>query len=490
MTTLNLPVLELAILIPLLGGLWICWESRPARAQNIAILVMIVTLLITSGACLEFYRTQATLMETSPGAEFSGLVIDELSAPLLPLVSLLYLLTALATLRTKIRRFSFSGNLVSLSILLATLSFREPIVVALLLVAGALPPFLELRARHKPTRVYLVHMAAMAGCLLSGLVLLQGSGPQSWMQSAGTGLITVALLIRIGIFPFHCWLTDLFEHATFGSALLVATPMIGAYAYLRMVLPLAPQWQLDCLGYLALFTALYGSGMALVQSEVRRFFCFLLISHSAIVLLGLQIATPQSVAGALCVWLSVALALSGFGLTLRSIEAREGRLSLASYHGLYPHMPTLATFFLLTGLASVGFPGTFGFIGAEMLLDGMVQASPGVGIAVIAATTLAGIAVVKVYFLIFTGKIHVTSISLVRRTPERIAILALAAVILGGGLVPQPSVASRHHAAQEILEEREASLGQWLAKTTESDPKAALLGNEPSIDNRSSRRSE
>jgi NADH-quinone oxidoreductase subunit M len=48
-------------------------------------------------------------------------------------------------------------------------------------------------------------------------------------------------------------------------------------------------------------------------------------------------------------------------LSLRALEARHRRLSLAGFHGLYEHTPALAVCFLLTGLASVGFPGTFGF---------------------------------------------------------------------------------------------------------------------------------
>src|SRR5207245_149416 len=75
----------------------------------------------------------------------------------------------------------------------------------------------------------------------------------------------------------------------------------------------------------------------------------------------------------LCVWFSVLLSLGGFGLTLRALEARHGRLSLTSYYGLYEQSPTLAVCFLLTGLASVGFPGTVGFVSTELLVDGAVE---------------------------------------------------------------------------------------------------------------------
>src|SRR5690606_48393 len=85
------------------------------------------------------------------------LLIDQLSAPLLPLAALLYLTTAVATLRTKVKRFSFAGTLVAESILLATLSCRDAWGLTVLLVAGTLPPLWELRARDKPMRVFALH---------------------------------------------------------------------------------------------------------------------------------------------------------------------------------------------------------------------------------------------------------------------------------------------------------------------------------------------
>ena len=97
-------------------------------------------------------------------------------------------------------------------------------------------------------------------------------------------------------------------------------------------------------------------------AEARRFFAYLFLSHASLVLVGLELHTSLTLTGSLCLWLSVILSLGGFGLTLRALEARVGRLSLTEFHGLYEHSPALAVCFLLTGLASVGFPGTLGFM--------------------------------------------------------------------------------------------------------------------------------
>ena len=172
-------------------------------------------------------------------------------------------------------------------------------------------------------------------------------------------------------------------------------------------------------------------------------------------LVGLELHTEISLTGSLCLWFSVILSLGGFGLTLRALEARFGRLSLTEYQGLYQHSPALAVCFLLTGLACVGFPGTLGFISTELLVDSAVEVSPYVGIAVVTAAALNGIAVVRAYLLIFTGARHHSTVSLGIGDRERFAVLTFSALILGGGFFPQPGVSTRHRAAAPILAERQ-----------------------------------
>jgi NADH-quinone oxidoreductase subunit M len=157
----------------------------------------------------------------------------------------------------------------------------------------------------------------------------------------------------------------------------------------------------------------------------------------------------------LALWASVSLSLAGFGLTLRALEARFGRLSLGRFHGLYEHSPALAVCFLVTGLASVGFPGTLGFVAAELLVDGAVENNLLVGLAVALVAAMNGIAVVRAYFRLFTGARHASTVALGITLRERLAVWTLVALILGGGLLPQAGVASRYQAAMSILRDRD-----------------------------------
>lgn len=477
MRELHLPWLEISILLPLAGAFFVGRLRDPVRARQRSVLACGLTLLCSVAAWEDFTSLHAfeahdrwDLVTQLLGRDL--LVIDELSAPLLPLSALLYLLTVVATLRTQVRRFTFAGALVSESILLASLSCRDAWILAGLLGLGTLPPLLEMRQRGQDTRVFTLHMGLFLSLLVLGLALLPANAsanePPATREPAPLAavlLLTAAVLLRSGVVPVHCWLTDLFEKATFGAALLFVTPILGAYAAMRLVLPIAPDWILRAIALLSLATALYAACMTLIQRDTRRFFCYLFLSNSSLVLVGMETVTPIGLTGALCVWLSVGMALAGFGLTLRCLEARVGRMSLTQYHGLYDEMPTLAAFFLLMGLASIGFPGTIGFIGSELIVDGAVTIYPLLGTAVVFVGALNGIAVLHAYFRLFTGTRYATPVSLVARRPERFAVLALTLLVIGGGIYPQPGVASRYHAAMELVRLR-GSQGEIPAATS------------------------
>jgi NADH-quinone oxidoreductase subunit M len=475
MAELHLPWLELAILLPLVGAVFVARIRDPEWAQQRSLIFSGLALVCAVGAWIDFawlHKAEAHDHWSLLGPFFGtqAFVIDELSAPLLPMAALVYFATALATVRTKIRRFSFVWTLVSESILLATFSCMRPWGIIALLALSSIPPLWELHLRHKPMRIFIIHMGAFIAMLVLGWAGVEhtpaGAQPPIW----AIALLIGAVLLRSRIVPLHTWMTDVFEHLTFGTGLLFVTPMPGVYAAVRLLLPIAPDWALHAIGLISLFTAVYAAGMALVQREARRFFCYLFLSHSALVLVGLEIATPLGLTASLCLWIAVCLSLTGFGLVLRSIEARTGRVLLSEFHGLYEHTPTLAAFFLLTGLASIGFSGTIGFVGAELLVEGAVDVYPYVGLAVVLAAALNGIAVMRAYFRVFTGKRYYPSVSLRNRLPERIAVLAIAALILGGGLFPQPGLTSRHHAAVEIIAKRDAFLPAAEPQAADAHP--------------------
>ncbi|MCG6156471.1 proton-conducting transporter transmembrane domain-containing protein [Rubinisphaera margarita] len=458
MSELHLPWLELSIVVPLIGAVCLSRVRRVEAALKIAVAICTITFALACGEFIDFLTLGS--FEAHDHVLFNILfprevfVIDELSAILLPLGALIHLVVVMSTLKTKAPRFSLGWSLVAESLLLAIFSCRASWTLVVLLVASVIPPFFELHQRGRCTRIYVVHMSLFAGLLLTGWILLSATPAGTPLALVPGALLSASALLRAGIVPLHLWMTDLYEKAAFGTAILFCAPLVGAYAMMRLVLPIAPEWALQCIAILSIVTAVYAAGMALVQQEARRMFCYLCLCQSSLVLAGLELVTPIGLTGALCVWLSVGLSLTGFGITLRCIEARIGRVSLDEFHGLYRQMPTLAGFFLLTGLASIGFPATVGFVGMELLIEGAVDVYPLIGTMVVLAAALNGIVVLMAYFRIFTGRQQPTNIPMHARPAERVAVLLLTLLILGGGLYPHPGVALRYHAARELTQQR------------------------------------
>jgi NADH-quinone oxidoreductase subunit M len=482
MSLLQLPWLEYSLLIALVGSLWVSRQREPVRAYKWGLVSTGATFFCAALAWLGFYLDVPldAGRSLSPQHLLLGrrlFALDELNAPLVPAIALVHFLTALATARVKMRRFSFTWSLAAEAMRLALFACQEPWTLIGLMAASTVPPYIELASRGRPTRVYAIHMAVFLGLLVFGWAAVEMRARSGAAVGWAIIPLLLAVMIRCGTVPAHCWVTDWFEHATFGIAILHVAPLSGVFAAVRLVWPIAPDWALHCLAIASLITAVYTAGMVVIQDEVRRFYAYLFISHAALVLVGLELDTVMSLTGSLCLWFSVILSLAGFGLTLRALEVRFGRLSLKSFHGLYEHSPTLAVCFLLTGLASVGFPGTLGFISTEILVDSAVEVNPTVGVVVVAVAALNGIAVVRAYLHLFTGGRHVSTVWLGIGARERIAVLTLAGLILGGGFYPQPGVMTREHAAEAILKQRARHFGRdgtARADRSAHDPEASL----------------
>lgn len=452
--------IEASLLVTLLGAMWVSLARNAASARRRALLC---GSLACASAAASWWGS-AFPGGPGDGAAFRALAsleragvlgIDGISAPLPTLVALLFLVTMAVTLRTKIRRFSFSRTLLLEALLLLMLCAKAPWMVILLLGASAVPVALELRARGRSVRVLAVHLGASLLLLVVGSAVALRGPPAGGWSVAGYAMIAGGVAIRAGLFPVHCWVVDLFENAALGTSLVAMLPLAGAYAAVRLLVPGAPDGVLLVLAYLAAFSSLYCAMMSTVQANARPFVCQMCLSQSSLVLAGIVLATPLAVTAGLLLWLSVPLSVLGLGLTIRSLEARTGRLSLRDHQGLHVQTPTLAALFLVTGLAAVGFPGTLGFFGTEMLTDACTRNSRVIGVAVVLSAALSGIAVVRAYGKLFLGGRHQSSVNIRIRKPELAALLVLVGLLAGGTLWPQPGILSRSAGADALLELRE-----------------------------------
>jgi NADH-quinone oxidoreductase subunit M len=443
---LQLPWLSIALILPLLGALIVSRTKELRDSAERCLLFLAASLLCNLIVLAGYdYGSQEAI---SAGKTFR---VDSLSVPLLLVNTITHLLVGVGTVRKAEERFTFTALLLSQAIVMAMITCQNLwLLIALLSLEALLPVFAMRRLgnRHRP---YFLYMALFIGLLVLGGAFLPNK--ETWPVA----LCLAALLLRNGVFPLHSWLAELFEKATPGIALPLALSFGGVLGTIRLVLPYAPETVLGIAQGVTLLTAVYGGAMALTMREPRRFFSYLCMSQSAMVLCGVLQHSSIGLTAALCLWISTALSLAGLGFVLRVVEARFGNLSLGVHHGLYGHAPALALCFLFTGLSSINFPGTIGFMPLELLISGTMQKSFGMGAALALASMLNCIAILRVYFQIFTGRRRIPFVTLPVTQKERVAIVLLALIVFGGGVFPQPGIHSRHLAAEALLSQRDAS---------------------------------
>jgi NADH-quinone oxidoreductase subunit M len=427
---------------------------RLAIASAVSMLLAALVIAVSPRSRAVSIRSSA--LTWVPGGE-AILRIDTLSAVLLPLAAGLWLLTVAVTPRAALDRGGLRRT--ALATLITLTSFlTESAVVLLLLSVASVWTFLSALAdpAHRyQRRIVAAYLGFSTLLFVAGVALLIGPGaPNTTIEAAGLWLIVGAALVRKGIVPFHAWVPEVFDHGRLGPAILFSAPQVGAYMTVVLIVPRASPEMLRVIAVLALGTAVYGAALALVQTSARRACGYLFMSQSALVMAGLDCTSAGALAGGLLVWLSAGLAFAGLARCVLVLEARRGRLDLTTFHGGYERMPVLAISFLAMGLACTGFPGTLGFVGQELLVDGAVDAFPVMGFAVVIASALTGVAVLRMYFSLFCGRSDALAHSALRlglTRREAWTFVALVIALIGFGVAPRPLVDSRFAASDDIL---------------------------------------
>jgi NADH-quinone oxidoreductase subunit M len=436
-------------------------EAEKLRRLAVAAagLMLVATLVVAVSPRLRDLSIRTSALSWLPGGE-AIVRIDALSSVLLPFAAGLWLLTVAVTPRAALDRGGLRRT--ALATLISLASFlTESAIVLLLLSAASVWTFLSAlsdSSHRNQRRIVLVYLGLSTVIFGFGIVLLVGPGSgNALLETAGMWLIIGAALVRKGIVPFHAWVPEVFDHGRLGPAILFSSPQIGAYMTVVLIVPRATPGMLRVIAILALGTAVYGAALAMVQTSARRACGYLFMSQSALVMAGLDCTSTSALAGGLLVWLSAGLGFTGLARCVLVLEARRGRLDLTRYHGGYERMPLLAISFLCMGLACTGFPGTLGFVGQELLVNGAVDSFPVMGFAVVIASALTGLAVLRMYFSLFCGRTDVpghSGVSLGLTKREAYTFVGIVIALVAFGIAPRPLVDSRIAASDSILKVR------------------------------------
>jgi NADH-quinone oxidoreductase subunit M len=284
------------------------------------------------------------------------------------------------------------------------------------------------------------------------------------------GAFTLAFVIKVPMFPLHTWLPDAHTEApTAGSVILAAILLkLGTYGYLRFSLGLFPEASAalaaNLAGVAVLGGIIYGALCAWKQDDVKRLIAYSSVAHLGYVMLGLFALTPASLEGSVLQMINHGISTGMLFLLFGVIYDRRHTRHIDDFGGLSKPMPVYATLFVLATLASVGLPGTNGFIGEFMVITGTfashflghfagVQAA-GAAIGVILGAIYMLMVVQKMFFGPITRPENARLKDLDAR--EIISLAPLAMLIFVVGLFPNVFLAQIKGAADRVQEDVES----------------------------------
>ncbi|MBU2092224.1 MAG: NADH-quinone oxidoreductase subunit M, partial [Alphaproteobacteria bacterium] len=195
--------------------------------------------------------------------------------------------------------------------------------------------------------------------------------------------------VKVPMWPVHTWLPDAHVEApTAGSVILAGVLLkMGGYGFIRFSLPLMPEateFFAPMVFALSVIAIIYTSLVALAQEDMKKLIAYSSIAHMGFVTMGIFTLTMQGLQGAIFQMLSHGIVSGALFLCVGVVYDRLHTREISRYGGLVHNMPRYALVFMVFMLASVGLPGTSGFVGEFLSLMGAFQVNTWV--AVLAST--------------------------------------------------------------------------------------------------------
>ena len=272
-------------------------------------------------------------------------------------------------------------------------------------------------------------------------------------------MIFLGLAFKAPVFPFHSWFPDALVQGPITMSVMLAGIKMGTYGFLRFTFPLLPEASQDqtvvaIVMVLGLAAIVYGAIVAIIQPDFRRLLVFSSISHLGFVVIGLFALNFQGLQGSLIQMINLGFSTAGLFFFAGFVYERLGHTDVRQCSGLAKKMPLFATFFLIIGMASIGLPGTNGFIGEFLILLGAFQAYWLYG-----AIAVTGVIFAAAYFLWYYeravfGPLKDTLPAVLKdlNTREWAIGVALSVMIFWIGIYPSPFLRMVNGSVQAVIE--------------------------------------
>ena len=396
------PILSAMMLVPLLGAV-VCLFASASSARKIALAATLVDFALglvlwsqyrIGGDQWQFRESVALFQGFSwkLGIDGIALLLIELSVFLMPIC----IGASWKSVEKRVGEYMAAFLLMEM-LIIGVFTAQDLFLFYIFFEAGLIPMYLIIGVWGGANRIYASYKFFLYTLLGSVLMLIA----MLWMANdAGTTDIPTLMAydfdpaaqkwlwlaffascaVKMPMWPVHTWLPDAHVQApTAGSVLLAGVLLkMGGYGFIRFSLPMFPEasaqfaWLIFVLSMVAV---IYTSLVALVQSDMKKLIAYSSVAHMAIVTVGLFAFNRQGLEGSMIVMLSHGFVSGALFLCVGIIYDRLHTREISRYGGLSINMPRYALFFMLFTMASVGLPGTSGFVGELLSLMGVYQVS-------------------------------------------------------------------------------------------------------------------
>jgi NADH-quinone oxidoreductase subunit M len=249
--------------------------------------------------------------------------------------------------------------------------------------------------------------------------------------------------VKVPMWPVHTWLPDAHVQApTAGSVILAGVLLkLGAYGFLRLSLPMLPdasQYFVNFIYVLSAVAVIYTSIIALMQEDMKKMIAYSSIAHMGYVTAGIFAFNEQAVQGAIFQMLSHGIVSAALFLCVGVLYERMHTKKIDKFGGVVNVMPRFALLFMIFTMASIGLPGTSGFVGEFLVLLGVFKSSIVASAFVASGVVLGAAYMLWLYMRVVYGEVRNEEISGLKdlNCLEKWTLYPIAALAILYGILP------------------------------------------------------
>ncbi len=264
-------------------------------------------------------------------------------------------------------------------------------------------------------------------------------GSQEWIFL----FFAAAFLVKMPAFPLHGWMPDGYKAMPIEVLMVFSGVLskIGAYGFLKIVLPLYPQaaahFQTLML-LIALASILYGSAIAFTQTDARLIAGYSSVAQLGFITLGIFALNPQGAQGALLQMVNHGLVVAPLLFIVALLSQRAGGSEdIREMGGLAFRAPVLATIFLIVALATLAMPGSSNFVGEFMILLGVFNAKLAIAVIAFTGVVMASVYALRLFIRAMHNRVGRDADSREITLRDGVVLVPLLAVIVFMALYPQ-----------------------------------------------------